>query len=249
MPGFRWCIAVVVRNRGHNCRACPLACRHGRPRVGHVPRDERLGRRVARRDVPRGARAAFVRPRAQPGPAAHALVLDKGRDAGHLLLHATGRSACGSRSDSRAGSGRSGTRRPTIVGPSLLAGGAPPRPRDGHISWSVDVVPAATADAAPAAGDRRDALWNHAREVDAAYVRAIGTDAAGHSKASGSGSSSIAASARRRCRSTVHASPTAGSLRTGTESAARRAASVRPRGVENGRGAPAYVPALAPGAH
>jgi hypothetical protein len=59
-----------------------------------------------------------------------------------------------------------------VVRPSLLAAGAPPRPRNGEIRWTVDVVPAATADARPPSTSR-DALWNHAREVDAAYVRGV----------------------------------------------------------------------------
>jgi hypothetical protein len=57
------------------------------------------------------------------------------------------------------------------VGPSLLATGAPLRARDGRIGWTVDVVPPTGTDVSlPAAAP--DALWNHARLVDAAYVRA-----------------------------------------------------------------------------
>lgn len=58
-----------------------------------------------------------------------------------------------------------------IVGPGLVQTGSPPRTRNGRIMWSVDVVPPAQAEARLPATSA-DALWNHARQVDAAYVSA-----------------------------------------------------------------------------
>ncbi len=58
----------------------------------------------------------------------------------------------------------------STIGPSLVQAGSLPRVRNGYISWQLDVVPDASAKAQlPATSS--DALWNHAREVDAAYVR------------------------------------------------------------------------------
>jgi hypothetical protein len=65
-----------------------------------------------------------------------------------------------------------------IVGPGLAQVGSPPRLRNGRIIWNVDVVPPSTADARLPATSA-DALWNHARQVDAAYVRATNTARAG----------------------------------------------------------------------
>jgi len=59
-----------------------------------------------------------------------------------------------------------------MVGPGLVQAGSPPQTRNGRISWNVEVVPpAAFAATLPAAST--DALWNHARKVDAAYVSAV----------------------------------------------------------------------------
>src|ERR1051326_2392521 len=55
--------------------------------MGHVPGDEWLGWRRARRYVSRGTRATRVRPCAQPRPTASAWNRPERRDAGHLLLH------------------------------------------------------------------------------------------------------------------------------------------------------------------
>lgn len=58
-----------------------------------------------------------------------------------------------------------------IAGPGLAQVGSPPRLRNGRIIWNVDVVPPPAAHARlPATSS--DALWNHARQVDAAYVSA-----------------------------------------------------------------------------
>src|SRR5688572_3992950 len=56
-----------------------------------------------------------------------------------------------------------------LVGPVLAQVDSRARPRNGHISWFVDVVPPEVAHGEPPA-TTADALWNHAREVDAAYV-------------------------------------------------------------------------------
>ena len=58
------------------------------------------------------------------------------------------------------------TVRPGLVQPGLL-----PRTRDGRISWSVTVIPPNMKHGEPPATSS-DALWNHARDVDAAYVTA-----------------------------------------------------------------------------
>ncbi len=59
----------------------------------------------------------------------------------------------------------------STVSPGLVQAGSPPRTRDGRISWDVFVRPANTKDVEPPATSS-DALWNYARDVDAAYVSA-----------------------------------------------------------------------------
>jgi hypothetical protein len=54
------------------------------------------------------------------------------------------------------------------VAPGIVQAGSPPRTRDGRISWDVTVRPDVKQKELPATGS--DALWNHARDVDAAYV-------------------------------------------------------------------------------
>jgi tetratricopeptide (TPR) repeat protein len=59
-----------------------------------------------------------------------------------------------------------------IVGPQFSQAPSPYGLRDGRIVWCADVIPArepSLASVLPATSS--DALWNHAREVDAAYVR------------------------------------------------------------------------------
>jgi hypothetical protein len=59
------------------------------------------------------------------------------------------------------------------VAPGLVQAGSPPRARHGRISWDVMVRPADMKhNEPPATGS--DALWNHARDVDAAYI--VGSD-------------------------------------------------------------------------
>jgi hypothetical protein len=60
----------------------------------------------------------------------------------------------------------------SIVAPGLAPLGSEIEPRGGRIGWTVDLLPAAEGKkppTLPAASD--DALWNFARDVDAAYVR------------------------------------------------------------------------------
>lgn len=57
----------------------------------------------------------------------------------------------------------------SMVGPGLAQAGSPPRLRNGRIDWNLDLVPPAEAKPTLPATDS-DALWNHARDVDAAYV-------------------------------------------------------------------------------
>ncbi|MGH9199798.1 MAG: hypothetical protein ACRD2A_01005 [Vicinamibacterales bacterium] len=59
-----------------------------------------------------------------------------------------------------------------MVVPGLVQVGSPPQTRNGRITWNVEVVPPAVVDLTlPATSS--DALWNHARKVDAAYVSAV----------------------------------------------------------------------------
>ena len=61
------------------------------------------------------------------------------------------------------------------VSPGIVQTGSPPRTRDGRISWDVSVRPPNMKhNEPPDAGS--DALWNYARDVDAAYV--VGSDQA-----------------------------------------------------------------------
>lgn len=62
----------------------------------------------------------------------------------------------------------------TMLAPRLVQAGTLPDIRNSRIGWAVDVVPAKQAAAwgATLPATERDALWNHAREVDAAFVRA-----------------------------------------------------------------------------
>ena len=55
------------------------------------------------------------------------------------------------------------------VAPGIVQAGSPPRTRDGRISWDVIVRPPNLRHNEPPA-TASDALWNHARDVDAAYV-------------------------------------------------------------------------------
>lgn len=56
------------------------------------------------------------------------------------------------------------------VGPALESTGSPPALKNGHIAWHAELLPDASAAASLPRTDPK-ALWNYAREVDAAYVR------------------------------------------------------------------------------
>jgi hypothetical protein len=59
----------------------------------------------------------------------------------------------------------------SMVGPGLVQAGSPPLARNGRIAWDIDVVPRdyphGTIPRTPS-----ESLWNHARQVDSAYVSA-----------------------------------------------------------------------------
>jgi hypothetical protein len=58
-----------------------------------------------------------------------------------------------------------------VVGPPLSAMGSPGMTRDGRITWCAQLTPAASGPPTPAPPETSaDALWNFARQVDAAYV-------------------------------------------------------------------------------
>jgi len=58
----------------------------------------------------------------------------------------------------------------TFVSPGLAKTGTAPLTRNGRIGWDLDIVPADSPHGALPATPS-DALWNHARQVDSAYVR------------------------------------------------------------------------------
>ncbi len=130
-----------------------------------------------------------------------------------------------------------------FVGPGLLSAGAAPRPRNGHISWDVEVLPPDTA------GVRlpvttSDALWNHAREVDASYVRGVDRTRSGSPSEwerfifyRGLGEAPLPVD--------VRASNTEVVIRADQQDPIRHVYVLR---VEDGRGVFSYLPALEPGA-
>jgi hypothetical protein len=59
-----------------------------------------------------------------------------------------------------------------IVGPQLAQTATPPELRDGRITWCAEVIPAGNTDPGAALpGTEKGALWNFARDVDAALLR------------------------------------------------------------------------------
>lgn len=130
-----------------------------------------------------------------------------------------------------------------MVAPGLVQAGSPPRTRNGRIAWDVDVVPPdRVAARLPAAAS--DALWNHARNVDAAFVSpADPSDAVYRSPRRewerfifyrGLGEAPLPIEVRS---DGAHVTAT-----TKADNALRHVFVVR---IENGRGAYAYTPAIA----
>src|SRR5579872_2141238 len=59
----------------------------------------------------------------------------------------------------------------SLIGPSITGAGTPPQLQRGHIEWSVQIVPDAGRAEDLLPHTAKDALWNYARDVDAALVR------------------------------------------------------------------------------
>lgn len=69
------------------------------------------------------------------------------------------------------------------VGPSWEQFGSALEPRQGHITWEAQILPAFAERKAPTLpATESDALWNYARDVDAAYVRTTDTTHGGRSE-------------------------------------------------------------------
>ncbi|MFN3649965.1 MAG: hypothetical protein ACK47B_10315 [Armatimonadota bacterium] len=131
----------------------------------------------------------------------------------------------------------------SFVGPQYVAAGSPENPRNGHLSWVVDLLPTAEkAPALPSAG--KDALWNHSREVDAAYLRTRSLekkDAVEHERFlfyRGLGQAELP----------LRMEHAAGGTLTWDANTPYPAADLFVLRVENGRGAFRYLPSLGPGA-
>ncbi|HEU4751678.1 MAG TPA: hypothetical protein VFU47_01140, partial [Armatimonadota bacterium] len=58
-----------------------------------------------------------------------------------------------------------------VVAPGLAQTSSPLEPRSGRILWCADLIPAGNGPAPSLPATSKDALWNYARQVDAAYVR------------------------------------------------------------------------------
>ena len=69
----------------------------------------------------------------------------------------------------------------SYLGPTLVQTGSLANPRNGRIGWSVNVTPPSMPHGEPPATDP-DALWNHTRNVDAAFVSPINTESSGESE-------------------------------------------------------------------
>ena len=127
----------------------------------------------------------------------------------------------------------------SLVGPAFAQVDSRARPRNGHINWFVDVAPpqSANGEPPPTSGD---ALWNHARDVDAAYVSAVDQTRPGAPKEwerfifyRGLGAAKLPIE--------MHAAKGWITARTTEVAGVKHLFVVR---VENGRGTYAYVPAL-----
>jgi hypothetical protein len=128
----------------------------------------------------------------------------------------------------------------SMVGPGLTQAGSPPQLRNGRIDWNVEIVPSGAQITLPAT--TADALWNHARDVDAAYVSTFDEGRAGRRREwerfifyRGLGEARLPLDARVSAHGVV-------------------ASTAEPAGlqhlfiarVEHGRGAYAYLPSLRP---
>ncbi len=132
-----------------------------------------------------------------------------------------------------------------VVGPQWAQMGSYLEPQGGRITWCADLVPAAGDGPAPALPETAsDALWNFARDVDAAYVRT--TDRTAGARQSeyerflfyrGLGRATTPLRVTSREGGTL-------SLSAQSPHGVRHLFVLR---VENGKGAYRYLPALAPG--
>ena len=127
----------------------------------------------------------------------------------------------------------------TMVKPGIVQAGSPPQTRDGSISWMVTVRPPDLKHNEPPATSS-DALWNYARDVDAAYVTTDKTPRSAEEWERfifyrGLGEAPLPIQAR---------------VANGRISASSETEGVRHvfiLRVENGRGAYSYAPAVSPG--
>ena len=130
----------------------------------------------------------------------------------------------------------------TTVRPGIVQAGSPPQTRNGNISWNVIVRPPNMKNVEPPATSS-DALWNYARDVDAAYVMTDRTAWPNPPEEwerfifyRGLGEVPLPMQARLGSGRITAATTEAGGVRH-----------VFILRVENGRGAYSYVPALIPG--
>src|SRR5689334_16893728 len=62
-----------------------------------------------------------------------------------------------------------------MVGPPQAQVGAPLTPQHGRVRWYAEILPAGHGASPPLPQTETGALWNYARDVDAAYVKTIDT--------------------------------------------------------------------------
>jgi hypothetical protein len=127
----------------------------------------------------------------------------------------------------------------TTVRPGIVQAGSPPQTRNGNISWNVIIRPPNMKNGAPPATSA-DALWNYARDVDAAYVT---TDPTNWAKPQEEWERFIFYRGLGEAPMPMQARLGSGRITASTleSDGVRHLFILR---VENGRGAYAYVPAL-----